>query len=59
MKVELHNLPPELRDDASTQRASSFREVVARLKAVLAEAKEDDEKRKLHFGYFETSEGNL
>jgi hypothetical protein len=44
-----------MRDSAS---APTLREVVARLETMLAESKEDAEKCALHFGRFETSEGN-
>lgn len=37
----------------------SVREAVTRLRAILRECAEDDEKRKLYFGYFKTSRGDL
>jgi hypothetical protein len=46
----------EVRSPAS---ADDYLKVKARIEAAITEAKEDDEKRKLHFGYFETTEGNL
>ncbi|MGY3610453.1 MULTISPECIES: hypothetical protein [unclassified Bradyrhizobium] len=48
----------DVRDGARAQ-TISFREAKARLEAVIAEAKEDADKRKIHFGTFETSEGNI
>lgn len=48
-----------VRDHTCAAKTLSAREIVARLKVMIAEAKEDDEKRKQYFGYFETSEGDL
>jgi hypothetical protein len=39
--------------------ADDYLKVRARIEAALLEAQEDEEKRKLYFGYFETSEGNI
>ncbi|GAB1716324.1 MAG: hypothetical protein NTAFB05_13660 [Nitrobacter sp.] len=46
----------EAREPASDD---DYLKVKARIAAALAEAQEDEEKRKLYFGYLETSEGNL
>ncbi|MGX9430287.1 hypothetical protein [Bradyrhizobium sp. LeoA1S1] len=48
----------DVRDGARAQ-TLSFREAKARLEAIIAEAKEDADKRKIHFGHIETSEGNI
>lgn len=45
--------------ETRTHAVASLREAKARLEAMIAESKEDDEKRKLYFGYFETSQGDL
>jgi hypothetical protein len=39
--------------------ADDYLQIKARIASATAEAKEDEEKRKLYFGYFETSEGNF
>ncbi|MFK4507216.1 hypothetical protein ABIF81_002394 [Bradyrhizobium daqingense] len=36
-----------------------IREATARLKVILQECAEDDDKRKHYFGYFRTSDGDL
>ncbi|TCU75108.1 hypothetical protein EDE08_103325 [Bradyrhizobium sp. R2.2-H] len=55
MKVEDHNRPHDLPEKPPV----SVREAVARLKAIVAESMADENKRKLYFGYFETSDGDL
>ncbi|WP_165435490.1 hypothetical protein [Bradyrhizobium sp. Leo121] len=45
--------------DGARPQSLSFREAKARLKAMIAEAKENDESRKRYFGFFQTSDGDL
>lgn len=66
MKVESNNLPPDMTEPSPDAREAerapnvlSVGESVARLKAILAEAANDDEKRRRYFGYFQTSDGDL
>lgn len=51
MKIELQN--------TTEKPPASIREAIARLKTIIAESEADDEKRKLYFGYFETSDGDI
>jgi hypothetical protein len=46
-------------DDMIEGLKPTLAEVIAKLKAFVAECKKDDEKRKRHFGYFETPKGDL
>lgn len=45
--------------DLARKAADDYLKAKARIEARIAEVKEDDEKRKLYFGYFETSDGDL
>jgi hypothetical protein len=55
----LRRWPDEIGQKIAHVQTSSFSEAKARLEAMIAESKEDDEKRKLYFGYFQTSDGDL
>ena len=62
MSVEFHNLPAELSEpaqDAGSSNSHPIKDAITLLKAILKECAEDDAKRKLYFGYFETSDGDL
>lgn len=46
-------------EDRVTDEKPTLAEIIAKLKEFVVECEKDDEERKLQFGYFETSEGNL
>ncbi|GMO40878.1 hypothetical protein [Bradyrhizobium sp. TM233] len=55
MQIDPPHGPPALTEKPPV----SIREAAARLKAIVAECMADEEKRKLYFGYFVTSDGDL
>jgi hypothetical protein len=48
-----------LTEDNQPDESPDFKEALARVQAAIAESEADEEKRKHHFGYIETSAGNL